>query len=77
MEALIIGIDVGSQSNLGTKNGAKDLIKELNLTYLLGYSEKKDSFGKLRHYSPSINRLDFTEQKTIFKMDRHIKQKTP
>tara|TARA_B100001245_G_C22600492_1_gene297453 strand:- start:102 stop:410 length:309 start_codon:yes stop_codon:yes gene_type:complete len=42
LETLIIGIDVGSQSNLGTKNGAKDLIKELNLTYPLGYSEKKD-----------------------------------
>ena len=42
LETLIIGIDVGNQSNLGTKNGAKDLIKELNLTYPLGYSEKKD-----------------------------------
>jgi len=42
MDALIIGIDVGSQSSLGTKNGAKDLIKEFNLTYPLGYSEKKD-----------------------------------
>ena len=41
-ETLIIGIDVGSQSKLGTKKGAEKLIKELNLTYPLGYSKKQD-----------------------------------
>ena len=42
LKALIIGIDVGSQTSLGTKNGAKSLIRELMLTYPLGYSEEKD-----------------------------------